>query len=279
MIVRAIPETFDPACVKAIDDRLDQIVANGDVTIGLAIESGSRAWGFPSHDSDYDCRFIYVRSAEQYLSPWQKRDVIETPLEGDLDISGWDLGKALKLVLKGNAVVTEWLTSPIVYRGDVQFRDDLIAFARTFSRRAGIQRHYLHLGEQQRRTHFADGEKVPLKKLFYALRPAAALRWLRLNPTEVVAPMHFPTLIKECDPPREVSEISYNLVRQKAATRELGTTQVPAAIRAFVDEEFAIARTDVAPAPTQPSAEAISTADEVFRRYASKVAEGWKVNG
>jgi hypothetical protein len=80
----------------------------------LAIESGSRAWGFPSPDSDYDCRFIFVRPIEDYLSPWQRRDVIETPLEGDFDVNGWELGKAIRLLAKGNAVIIEWLMSPIV---------------------------------------------------------------------------------------------------------------------------------------------------------------------
>ncbi|MFE3443732.1 DNA polymerase beta superfamily protein [Nocardia sp. NPDC059180] len=84
----------------------------------LAIESGSRAWGFPSPDSDYDCRFLYVASLDTYLSPWRTRDVIETPLVGLLDVNGWDLGKALRLLVKGNAVLIEWLQSPIVYRGD-----------------------------------------------------------------------------------------------------------------------------------------------------------------
>ena len=79
---------------------------------------------------------LHLRPApDAYLSPWQPRDVIETPLEGELDVNGWDLGKALKLLLKGNAVVIEWLTSPIVYRGDPAFRDELLAFAARDARR------------------------------------------------------------------------------------------------------------------------------------------------
>lgn len=116
--IRTIPASFDPVTVEQIDARLDDIEVDDRVAIAWAIESGSRAWGFPSPDSDYDCRFLFVRQVDDYLSPWVRRDVIETPLEGDLDVNGWDLGKAIKLLLKGNAVVIEWLTSPIAYRGD-----------------------------------------------------------------------------------------------------------------------------------------------------------------
>src|SRR3712207_5563631 len=107
MMSRSIPSSFDPAIVATIDGRLDLIERSHRVRLPLAIESGSRAWGFPSPDSDYDCRFIFVRCEEDYLSLRPKRDVIETPLEGELDVNGWDLAKALRLMLKGNAVVLE----------------------------------------------------------------------------------------------------------------------------------------------------------------------------
>lgn len=104
--MRAIPEALDPSAVAGIDRLLDTLERKEGARILLAVESGSRAWGFPSPDSDYDCRFIYVREADRYLSLWPPRDVIESP--GDvLDMSGWDLGKALKLMLKGNAVAIE----------------------------------------------------------------------------------------------------------------------------------------------------------------------------
>jgi hypothetical protein len=120
--LRTLSADFDPAVVAAIDARLDAIAHEHHATVLLAIESGSRAWGFPSPDSDYDCRFIYVRRREDYLTLYPPRDVIEFPLEGELDVNGWDLGKALRLLLKGNAVVIEWLTSPYAYAGDASFR-------------------------------------------------------------------------------------------------------------------------------------------------------------
>lgn len=263
--LRHIPADFEFASVAAVDARIAQIRQSHDVAIGFAIESGSRAWGFPSPDSDYDCRFVFVRRSEAYLSPWQMRDVIETPLEGLLDVNGWDLGKALKLLLKGNAVIVEWLMSPIVYDADVQFVADLRDFAERFGSRDGTARHYLHLGEKQRRTYFADGKHVQLKKLFYALRPAAALRWLRLHPERAIAPMHFPTLMAECDPPEDVRALTEELILRKAETRELGEAPLAPSIEAFVDAEFAAARQRLPRAVGQLALEAKAAADQLFR--------------
>ena len=242
MQLRAIPDSMAPEAVARIDHRLAEIARMDVVAIPLAIESGSRAWGFPSPDSDYDCRFLFIRPIAHYLTPWPKRDVIETALDGDLDVNGWDLGKAVRLLLKGNATVIEWLTSPIIYQADADLRSDMLALARAVADRHLVARHYLHLGDRQRRAYFADDKSVPQKKIFYALRPAAALRWLRHHPSEAVAPMHFPTLLAECDPPADVAAIAADLIVRKAATRELGREPLPPTIGAFIDAEFALAR-------------------------------------
>jgi hypothetical protein len=88
------------------------------VAIGLAVERGGRAWGFPAPDSDYDCRFVYIRPLAHYLTPWARRDVIGLSLVDEIEVNGWDLVKSLKLLMKGNGVIIEWLTSPLGYRGD-----------------------------------------------------------------------------------------------------------------------------------------------------------------
>lgn len=239
---RAIPPSMDDSVVARIDGQLQNICEGHNVRIPLAIESGSRAWGFPSEDSDYDCRFIFVRPERSYLSLWDSRDVIETPTDEILDVNGWDLRKALKLLLKGNAVVIEWLTSPITYIEDSEFRAGFLELARKTIDRRLVGRHYLHLGERQRRTYFRDDKLVPLKKIFYALRPAAALRWLRYHPHDAVAPMHFPTLLSECYAPVDVSGIVTELIVRKARTREMGEAPLPEPICAFIDQEFELAR-------------------------------------
>ena len=264
--MRAIPSEFDRTKLRQIDHELATIKHDDQVSIILAIESGSRAWGFPSPDSDYDCRFIFVRRLDDYLSPWPKRDVIERPLVDDLDVGGWELGKALKLMLKGNAVVLEWLRSPIVYEGRRELAVHLLDLARLHSGRTAVARHYLHLGERQRRTYFADEKHVQLKKLFYALRPAAALRWLRQRPSETVPPMHFPTLMEECDPPAQVRRLSESLIEQKRHTRELGAAPLPKPIKDFVDAEFALGHQWIPKRSRRLSNEAVAEAESLFRR-------------
>ena len=240
--MRSIPGDFDAATVAAIDARLDAIVREDRVAMPLAIESGSRAWGFASPDSDYDCRFLYVRRRQDYLTLWPKRDVIETPLDGLLDVNGWDIAKALRLIVKGNAVAIEWLRSPIAYRGDPAFRDALLGFADGHAPLPLVRRHYLHLGMQQWKRGGEDGG-IAIKRLFYILRPAAVLRWMRHHPG-ATPPMHFPTLIAQCDPPAQVGAIVADLIARKAETRELGLAPMPAELAAFVEAEYTIAEAE-----------------------------------
>lgn len=262
-MLRAIPSTFHPPTVQAIDAALAGIAAAHGVRLLLAIESGSRAWGFPSPDSDYDCRFLYVHPRDRYLSLWPQRDVIELPLDGLLDINGWDLAKALRLLVKGNAVVAEWLASPIAYAGDAAFRDACRALAARCADRASVGRHYLHLGERQMREHLADAQSVALKKLFYVLRPAAALRWLRAN-ASAAPPMHFPTLMAESDPPERVANLVADLIVVKSQQREIGRAPMPPELAAFIINEFTQAHEWLANEPPQDRAAAHREADAFF---------------
>lgn len=264
MSLRSIPGGMDEGKVARIDAAVDRISSEHGVVIGLAVESGSRAWGFPSPDSDYDCRFVFIRPLAQYLTPWPRRDVIELPLVDDLDVNGWDLAKALKLLMKGNAVIIEWLKSPIIYRGDAAFRSAFLALARAVADRDLVMRHYLHLGEEFRRRHLSDPATVILKKLFYAVRPAAAIRWLAKHPGESVAPMHFPTLIAECDLSDEVTAIVTDLLARKATTRELGVGPLPMCIANFIDGELAWARSTILQRRTDPRVEQHAKCEAFF---------------
>jgi len=259
--MRAIPDSMDAAIVASIDNRLARLEVDDGVRIAWAIESGSRAWGFPSPDSDYDARFLYLRPAGDYLSPWPRRDVIETPLDKIFDVNGWDVAKALRLLVKGNGTVTEWLRSPIVYRGDPQFRDDLLALAEQVTDRALLGRHYLHVGRRQ----WSEAENASLKKVFYALRPAAILRWLEQNPDRTVPPMDLPTALAECDPPADVVAATEDLIAVKAVTREIGRGTVPPPIARFVNEQYAQAELRYENAERHDPAEAIARCEEFFR--------------
>lgn len=124
-------------------DKLKEIEKQKGVEILYACESGSRAWGFASPDSDYDVRFIYKHDLDYYLSLWEKPDVIEFMTEDDLDGSGWDLRKAVKLLAKSNAPLLEWLYSPVVYFQDEAFVQQMQALAtECFSPIASLH-HYL----------------------------------------------------------------------------------------------------------------------------------------
>src|SRR5947209_3872560 len=105
--------------------KLYEIEKEQSVKILYAVESGSRAWGFASKDSDYDIRFIYVHPIDWYISIEEKRDVIEYPVKDLLDFSGWDIRKALQLYKKSNPPLYEWLVSPIVYLEHGNFAQQL----------------------------------------------------------------------------------------------------------------------------------------------------------
>lgn len=156
-------EGFSPDAVSEVRRRLDEVRTSG-VRILFAVESGSRAWGFPSPDSDYDCRFVYVRSVEDHLKLSTERDVIEFPIEGEIDTGGWDLKKALLLALKGNAVIGEWVHSPHIYEEMTGIRERLARLLDQIVDPKMIARHYF--GLLKRHEQSFSGNEVKLKKLF-----------------------------------------------------------------------------------------------------------------
>src|SRR5688500_1263199 len=102
---------------------LKEIEQKKNIEILYACETGSRAWGFPSPDSDYDVRFIYRHNIDWYLSLSQKKDTIEF-MAGDLDVTGWDLRKCLMLLKKSNAPLIERFQSPMEYYSNSSFKMD-----------------------------------------------------------------------------------------------------------------------------------------------------------
>ncbi len=157
-------------------NKLNEIEKRENVRILLAVESGSRAWGFASPDSDYDVRFIYVRPRNDYLRLEKTRDVIELPIEGELDINGWDLDKTLRLLRSSNPTLFEWFSSPIVYR-ETAFADEFRSvMAKFFSSKRGLS-HYLSMAGSNY-CGYLKGDLVRAKKYFYVLRPVLACQWI-----------------------------------------------------------------------------------------------------
>lgn len=221
-----------PAMRKAIDAELAQIEADEDVRIVFAVESGSRAWGFPSPDSDYDVRFVYARPVDWYLTIEPGRDVIERPISDELDVSGWDIRKALGLLIKPNPVMLEWLSSPIHYRWSPDACNRLTAFAETTAFGRSCLYHYLHLGERQQRVYAEGKSTVNLKKYFYMVRPAMAIRWIRMQP-DTPPPMNFQELCAGVALPENLTAELAALLEVKSRSKEVGEGPRIAAIDTF----------------------------------------------
>ena len=161
---------------KLIKEKLREIEKQENIRILLAVESGSRAWGFASPDSDYDVRFIYVRQKEDYLKLEAVRDVIELPIDDILDINGWDLQKTLRLLYKSNPTLFEWFSSPIIYM-ETEFADQFRRImANYFSSKRSLY-HYISMAEGNYREYLKR-DMVRAKKYFYVLRPILACRWI-----------------------------------------------------------------------------------------------------
>ena len=202
---------------EIIPAKLKEIEERENIRIIHCIESGSRAWGFASPDSDYDVRFIYVRSPEYYLRLDKTRDVIEWQLDDTLDINGWDLQKALRLLHKSNPTLFEWNSSPIVYKTTPEWAEISAVINRFFQKKAGLY-HYLSTAKTNYREYL-KGDTVKLKKYFYVLRPILACRWILEKQTP--PPMLFSELAEACLDESLVPAVT-DLLRLKMETPELG---------------------------------------------------------
>ena len=160
---------------NAILAQIASVEQRYQVCVLHAIESGSRAWGFPSADSDYDVRLIYCHAPEWYITAFRKKDHLELAPMGDLDIAGWDIGKCLRLLYKGNAVVHEWLHSPVVYRSYSQRLAPLAALAcEVFNPRA-VFYHYYSLAKKK---FLEPSTRKNAKSFLYGLRALLCARWI-----------------------------------------------------------------------------------------------------
>lgn len=249
-----------PHIRQEIETRLSAIEAADDVRFLLVVESGSRAWGFPSPDSDYDVRFVYLRQRDWYLGLKTGRDVIERPIVDDVDLNGWDIRKTLGLMLKSNAVVSEWLSSPIRYRPDDPAAARLAALADAIFDPRGTGHHYANLGRNAAERWLDGDGPVPVKKYFYALRPALTIRALRGNPERRPA-MNLQALMAQSDVPAPLADMIAELVEAKRQTRELSNGRRFPELDALIRDE--LGRAGDLPQRT-PAKSAWNAANELF---------------
>lgn len=265
---------IDPIIHQRVIDRLAQVEEQHDVRILFAVESGSRAWGFASPDSDYDIRFVYSKRPHLYLSIGieDQRDVIEYPIGSDgLDISGWDLRKALRLFRKSNPSIIEWLQSPALYWEHGLLRTELKQrLPVVYSPFVGWC-HYRSMARNNLRNYL-QSDQVRLKKYLYVLRGLLAARWVERTWTP--PPMVVDELVDaEADWGARQIPISAicALLHRKRQAGELGLGERIPELDQFIETELA------RPVPASrdlpgPHDNSCAMMDEVFRQV---LRESW----
>lgn len=246
---------------EEIVKRLRQAEAEHKVRILFAIESGSRAWGFASPNSDYDVRFIYARKPEWYqaVDLEERRDVIEYPIVDDIDLNGWDVRKALKLFWKSNPAFIEWIQSPITYIEQSDFRRKALeALPQIYSPEKGIY-HYRSMAKTNYRGYL-QGDTVRLKKYFYVLRPLLAARWV--EKTGAAAPIEFHQLLTLLEGQSVVLQAVHSLLAQKRNTPELGLAPAVPVLNEFIEAALEQGGMEVPKKSRSP--EVINMLNEIF---------------
>ena len=214
--------------------KLDEIEKDNDVKILFAIESGSRAWGFASPDSDYDVRFVYAHPTDRYLSIHDGKEHIELPVNAVLDIGGWDIRRTLRYIAKTNAIIYEWYQSPIIYRTHTTLLQDLNEIGNDYFSPQAAMHHYLGMAVNTFEGSLR-GEKVKLKKYFYALRPVLAARWIWKKGS--VPPMEFDKL-REMEDGKAINNEIDELLRIKATADEKFQYAPNAVLNKYLEEKI-----------------------------------------
>lgn len=244
---------------QQIQLKLDELQRQKECRLLLAVESGSRAWGYASTTSDYDVRCIYYYPQERYLSIRPPRDTVEWELNDVFDITGWELRKTLGLTLKSNLTVYEWADSPIVYRKSPWLPEFRQLIRRVLQPGLLASR---YLGMAASTIHrYLEREEVPYKQYFYALRPLLAARWVLQERRP--APVPFADLRHLL--PDEMQEVTDELLALRNSSVEKASGPAHPAAMAFITRELAALD---ALAATLPPPETPDTAplDDFFRR-------------
>lgn len=250
--------------------RLAEVERQERVRIVLAIESGSRAWGFESPNSDYDVRFIYCRRQSWYLSVdlEGRRDVLEYGVVDDIDLNGWDLRKALRLLWKSNPAIVEWLRSPIEYLVRGAFRSEALALLpEIYFPGKGIY-HYRNMAKTAFRG-VLQADQVRLKKYFYALRPLLAARWVETH--DQAAPIEFEKLLDMIADRSDLLADIARLLQQKKTSSEQDVGSPIPRINQFIEAE--LARLDA----LTPDVSKRASAEPLNALFRAVIAERWEV--
>ena len=225
-----------------IEECLKKMEIEKNIKILYACESGSRAWGFGSPDSDYDVRFLFVHQKEKYLSVNSPLDSIDRFFDNDVDLSAWEIQKALGLLVKSNATPFEWLQSPILYRKNEEtenFRQTLFELSKDYFSAKTLIFHYLGIAKGM--LSKIENNQISIKKYFYVLRPVLAAYYIKTK--NEAAPMEFKFLVENLDNSnnqhnKAVKEAIENLWEQKLSAKEGDKIEIPTFIHSFIETQI-----------------------------------------
>jgi predicted nucleotidyltransferase len=219
-----------------IKDKLKELEQKHQVKVLYACETGSRAWGFPSPDSDYDVRMIYMHDIDWYLSLSDKKDTIEFMSDdGELDVTGWDIKKCLKLMWKSNGALLERVQSPVVYREEKDISSLLKDYSEMCFAPISTMHHYLGMAKNS--FEEVDGkDEIKLKKLFYALRATLACKWILEK--DSVPPIVFMTMVNELSFDQNLKDKIVNLIGLKSGKTERYIHPAEKDLNAFITNEL-----------------------------------------
>lgn len=262
-----------PQPIRAeIGRRLAKVQQDEGVRILLAVESGSRAWGFPSPDSDFDVRFVYCRPEPWYYSVdvEEKRDVLEHGITDDIDLNGWDLRKALRLLVRSNPTIVEWLQSPVEYLAQGRFRRAALELlGKAYVPASGIH-HYRSMARTNYRGYL-KAELVPLKKYFYVMRPLLAIRWIEQH--HAAPPIEFQKLLVGLQDRHDlVSDVSA-LLEKKKVSAEMDVAAPLPRLNGYIESE--LDRLEGFSKEGMASSHHMDAASALFR---SLVRDAWEPN-
>lgn len=222
--------------ITTILTKLKAIEKENGFRILFAAESGSRAWGLSSTDSDYDIRFIYAYPTSRYLELNEPRATYDK-ISKDLDFSGWDIKKTLRLFYNGNMSVYEWLHSPTVYKSSQIARFLLKAEEDYFSPKAAVY-HYSNFAKKQYTKYVAGKDLALVKKWFYIIRPILSMRCVAKNSS--CPPIEFSELFEETkhELPDCIVDTINNLYTLKRSSSETDIVSVPKYFKEWAQKQI-----------------------------------------
>lgn len=227
-------ENYEGPIEELVRMKIKEIEAKENIRVLHVIESGSRAWGLASPDSDYDVRFIYVRDRNFYLSLRENKDFIDWELNEVLDINGWDIKKVLQHFHKSNATLFEWSNSPVVYYTTDEWKKLYDEVAGQYFACKSSMYHYYGTANKNYHEYLME-DMVKYKKYFYVLRPILACKWIEEKkcPPPVLFDELFDSVLEE-----DMKPVIADLLTKKVQMSESDKAPKIEKVNQYVEEKL-----------------------------------------